>query len=121
VRRRLRFDERVRAAHEVAIVGHVNVWDAFDDACLQHRERHALKRTSRHDDQVRPSYCAEDGVLVAQIRFHKPHSVLVTGIFDAVGRARSNLYPCRRAPKQFVDNDAAEKTVAAVHDNALRS
>ena len=51
-----------------------------------------------------------------QIRFDEPHSVIVTGVFDAVGRPRSNLYLRRAAPKQFVDNDPAEKTVAAVHD-----
>jgi len=56
VRRRVRFDERVCATHEVAIVGHVNVRHAFGDACPQHRERHALKRTRRYDDHVRPSF-----------------------------------------------------------------
>src|SRR5438874_5145444 len=50
-----------------------------------------------------------------------PYTTLFRSIFDAVGRARSNLHPCRRAPKQFIDNDAAEKTVAAVYDNALWS
>lgn len=48
-RRCCRFAELIGAAHEIAIIGHVNVWHLLGHACLECRKRHAPKRTGCDD------------------------------------------------------------------------